>query len=214
MSNNLPIPPLVPLPVDVRPRLGETTVNYVQRLARANHLKPSELIRILAPPPHSVGQKPALKRVAWASGRSPEVLALTLVDASPAYLPIWTKPDLRLRRHASLTHDGFNKTGLINHEASWSKQSLRQIAHRWQIPLWLLKRILSPRFPNERPVPRPTMPEDTHQRLKDHYARGLTATQSWRSFLDDHETWLTLSAVTQLYLSFQDSTSIKPRRTN
>jgi hypothetical protein len=40
------------------------------------------------------------------------------------------------------------------------------------------------------------------------------ATQSWRSFLDDHDTWLTLSAVTQLYLSFQDSTSIKPRRTN
>ncbi|MGW1093725.1 hypothetical protein ACWD4L_48165 [Streptomyces sp. NPDC002596] len=58
------------------------------------------------------------------------------------------------------------------------------------------------------------MPEDTHQRLKDHYARGLTATQSWRSFLDDHDTWLTLSAVTQLYLSFQNSTSIKPRRTN
>ncbi|MFE7243852.1 hypothetical protein [Streptomyces sp. NPDC057580] len=113
-----------------------------------------------------------------------------------------------------MTHDGFNKTGLIKHEASWSKQSLRQIAHRWQIPLWLLKRILSPRFPNERPVPRPTMPEDTHQRLKDHYARGLTATQSWRSFLDDHDTWVTLSAVTQLYLSFQDSTSIKPRRTN
>jgi hypothetical protein len=212
VSDNLPIPPLVPLPIDVRPRLGETTINYVQRLARANHLKTSELIRILAPPPHTIGQKPALKRVSRASGRSTEVLALTLVDATPAHLPIWTKPDLRLRRHASLTRLGFDKTGLIKHEAGWSKQSLRQIARRWQVPLWLLKRILSPRFPNERPVPRPAMHEDTYQRIKNHYHQGLTATQSWRSFLDDHDTWLTLTTVTKLYLSFQGPTSAKPRR--
>ncbi|MFC7818662.1 hypothetical protein ACFUTR_28985 [Streptomyces sp. NPDC057367] len=211
MNDNLPFPPLVPLPIDVRPRLGETTINYVQRLARANHLKTSELIRILAPPPHTIGQKPALKRVAMASGRSTEVLALTLADATPAHLPVWTKPDLQLRNHASLIGLGFNKTGLIKHEAGGSKQSLRQIAHRWQVPLWLLKRILSPRFPNERPVPRSAMPEDTYQRIKRHYTQGLTATQSWRSFLDDHDTWLTLTTVTKLYLDFASSTPARPR---
>jgi hypothetical protein len=201
VTNKLPIPPLAPLPVDVRPRLGETTINYVQRIARANHLKSSELLRCLAPPPYTIGRKPALQRVAMVSGRSTEVLALTLVDATPAHLPIWTKPDLRLRRHSSLTRDGFDKTGLIKHEAGWSKQSLRQIAHRWRVPLWLLRRILSPRFPNERPVPRPAMPEGYYQRIMDHYHQGLTATQSWRSFLDDHHTWLTLTTVTKLYIT-------------
>jgi hypothetical protein len=101
------------------------------------------------------------------------------------------------------SRSGCTGTGLIKHEAAWSKHSLRQIAHRWRVPLWLLKRILSPRFPNERPVPRPAvLPEVYYQRIKDHYAQGLTATQSWRSFLDDHDTWLTLTTVTKLYLRF------------
>ncbi|MEC3998025.1 hypothetical protein VSR01_32875 [Actinacidiphila sp. DG2A-62] len=101
-----------------------------------------------------------------------------------------------------MTGGGFERTGLIKHEAGWSKQNLRQITLRWQVPLWLLKRILSPRFPNERPVPRPSMPEDYYQTIKDHDAQGLIATLSWRSFLDVHHTWLTLTTITRLYLSF------------
>ncbi|MFF2965046.1 hypothetical protein ACFVT1_40700 [Streptomyces sp. NPDC057963] len=54
-----------------------------------------------------------------------------------------------------------------------------------------------------------TAPEDTYRRIKHHYTQGLTATQSWRSFLDDHDTWLTLTTVTKLYLGFQDSTAAK-----
>ncbi|MFD7408413.1 TniQ family protein [Streptomyces sp. NPDC059866] len=76
--------PLVPLPINVRPRLGETTDHYIQRLARANHLRPSDLLQHLTPPPHKTGRRPQLSRLAALSGRSTEVLAKTLADAGPA----------------------------------------------------------------------------------------------------------------------------------
>ncbi|MEU5341439.1 TniQ family protein [Streptomyces sp. NPDC020766] len=193
--------PLAPLPVDVRPRLGETTVSYIQRLARANHLKASELVRHLAPPPHKTGHRPALVRLAKVCGRSTDVLANTLADATPAHLPVWTKDDLRLRRRVALRSDGFDMTGLIKQDARWNKASLRQIANGRQIPLWGLKRILSPRFPDPNPAARAFMTEDNYRRIKAHYSQGLTATETWRCFLDNHDSWIPLTTITALYIT-------------
>jgi TniQ len=44
-----------PLPVRVRPIVGESAESYIRRLARANHLKPSYLRRHLATPQGSYG---------------------------------------------------------------------------------------------------------------------------------------------------------------
>ncbi|WP_274563347.1 hypothetical protein [Streptomyces spiramyceticus] len=79
------------------------------------------------------------------------------------------------------------------------------------IPLWLLKQILNPRFPDSEPQPRLPMTEDTYLKIKADYLRGLTATESWRSLLDEHNAWFTLTTITKLYISFaQDADTLRP----
>lgn len=51
MTSNQPRP----LPIRVRPVIGENAESYIRRLARANHLKPSYLRRHLATPQGSYG---------------------------------------------------------------------------------------------------------------------------------------------------------------
>lgn len=69
----------------------------------------------------------------------------------------------------ALRNNGFDATGLIKRDARWNKGSLRQIAGKWNIPLWLLKRILSPRFPDPNPAERAFMTEGNYRRIKTHY---------------------------------------------
>ncbi|MFF2852114.1 TnsA-like heteromeric transposase endonuclease subunit [Streptomyces sp. NPDC058001] len=79
MNSELP-PRFAPLPVRLRPCLGESANSYIRRLARANHLKPSFLHCYLCGPPQWFG-KPLLEHLATAAGRSPEVLERALADA-------------------------------------------------------------------------------------------------------------------------------------
>jgi hypothetical protein len=58
------------------------------------------------------------------------------------------------------------------------------------MPLWGLKRILSPRFPDPQPPARAFMTEDNYRRIKTHYSQGLTPPETWRYFLDNHDTWI------------------------
>jgi hypothetical protein len=91
--NNVPDERLVPLPILVRPRSGETTGSYIRRLARANHLRPSYLHGFLAGPPTWFG-RPRLERLAvypdaplrCCQRRSP----------TPAPLPVSEKPEKEL----------------------------------------------------------------------------------------------------------------------
>ncbi|MFF8609501.1 hypothetical protein ACF06X_26590 [Streptomyces sp. NPDC015346] len=93
-------------------------------------------------------------------------------------------------------------TGLIKQDARWNKDSLRQIANSRQIPPWGLKRILSPRFPDPQPTSRPFMSEDNCRKIEIYYSQGLTAKETWHCFLDDHDTWITLTTITALYIRF------------
>jgi len=45
---------LQPLPIAARPRAGEGVESYIQRLARANHLRPSYLRRLLLHNPYAL----------------------------------------------------------------------------------------------------------------------------------------------------------------
>lgn len=201
MTDHLPLP-LAPLPINVRPRLGETTDHYIQRLARANHLRPSDLLQHLTPPPHKTGRRPQLSRLAALSGRSTEILTKTLADAGPAAEP--TPSDLRLQHHPALNDNGHNITSLIKHNARRNKNGLRQIADTWKIPLWLLRRVLSPRFPDPKPPLRASMTDDTYRTIWEHYVRGATPTQTWHSLLDDHVDWIPLPTVTRLFIRFSE----------
>jgi hypothetical protein len=92
-------------------------------------------------------------------------------------------------------------TGLIKQDARWNKASLRLIAKSWQIPLWGLKRILSPRFADPNPPARAFMTEDNYRRIKPYCSQGLTATETWRCFLDNHDSWIPLTTITALYIT-------------
>lgn len=80
MNSELP-PRFAPLPVRLRPCLGESANSYIRRLARANHLKPSFLHCYLSGPPQWFA-KPLLENLAMVAGRSPEALERALADAN------------------------------------------------------------------------------------------------------------------------------------
>ncbi|MFI8872227.1 TniQ family protein [Streptomyces sp. NPDC055243] len=80
MKSELP-PRYAPLPIRVRPCLGESTNSYIRRLARANHLHPSFLHCYLCGPPQWFG-RPLLENLATTAGHSPEALERALADAN------------------------------------------------------------------------------------------------------------------------------------
>lgn len=80
MNSELP-PRFAPLPVRLRPCLGEATNSYIRRLARANHLEPSFLHCYLSGPPQWFA-RPLLENLAVAAGRSPQALERALADAN------------------------------------------------------------------------------------------------------------------------------------
>ena len=100
-----------------------------------------------------------------------------------------------------MRNNGFDATGLIKQNARWNKGNLRQIADKWKIPLWHLKRLLSPRFPDPNPAGRAFTTEDNYLRIKTYYSQGLTTTETWRYFLDNHDTWIPLTTITALYIA-------------
>ncbi|MDG9695277.1 hypothetical protein QC281_34930 [Streptomyces sp. DH17] len=76
-----PFEVLRPLPVRIRPELGETADTYICRLASANHLKPSYLHCFIAGPSLWFG-KPRLDRLAALAGRTREDLQRCFADPS------------------------------------------------------------------------------------------------------------------------------------
>ncbi|MFE5588169.1 hypothetical protein [Kitasatospora sp. NPDC056531] len=182
--------PLAPLPINVRPRLGEATVHYVQRLAHANHLKPTYLLRVLARPTPSRRVGVDLERLATLSGRSTDILKITLADAAPPGLPVETPTTVRLERIAARKgrHRSFNVVGQVRQNARRSKGTLRQLSNEWDIPRWLIKRILSPAFPDRPPAIRLSITERTHATLLACYEQGMTPGQAWTDLLDNHDT--------------------------
>ncbi|KEF03249.1 MULTISPECIES: TniQ family protein [Streptomyces] len=195
--------PLAPLPINVRPRLGETTIHYVQRLARANHLKPSYLLSILTMPSNTKTGRVKLDRLATLSGRTTDVLKNTLADTAPARptrVYIHTKATIRIEQTASskARSHGFNIVGQIKEDARRNKGTLRQIADKWGLPRWLIRRILSPHFP-ERTSARSTLSERLYSQLVGYHEQGKTAYQAWHDLFDNQDTWVPVSSLQQRF---------------
>jgi hypothetical protein len=73
--------PLPPLPIPVRPTAGESVNSYINRLARANHLRPSALQTYLRAPGGSMSV--SISRLAAISGRTTAALTHALAVQGP-----------------------------------------------------------------------------------------------------------------------------------
>lgn len=84
------------LPIDVRPRIGESVEGYIRRLARANHLRPSYLylyLYLCTPQYHSGTLQPEL--LAQITGRPLSALERVLPALRPQKPAVSARPPAR-----------------------------------------------------------------------------------------------------------------------
>ncbi|MEU4031140.1 hypothetical protein [Streptomyces anulatus] len=205
MTGTLP-KTLPSLPVNVRPRLGESTVHYIQRLAHANHLEPTHLLNILNGPFAARSASAVdVSKLATLSACSTTTLKITLADIGPPLLPVNTPATIRLARLATekSSRRSSNIIGQIKLDALRNKGSLRQIADTWGLPRWLIKKILSPSFPDMNPIARAAhLSHEHYSLLTSHYDQGATPGQAWRDLINNHDTWLANNAVQRQFTMF------------
>jgi hypothetical protein len=179
---------LARLPVNVRPQLGESTDSYIRRLARANHLKPSYLHCFLCGPPFWLG-KPQIERLAAVSGRSTEVLQHALSDASSPRGRAKPNPRaLRLHQHKALTRHGVDLAVLIQHDALDASMPIRAISEEWEVPRWLVRRVLTSSIFPERSTRRRrnALDAEAKELVTSMITKGTGATEIWTELMDTH----------------------------
>jgi TniQ protein len=96
---------LSPLPMQVRPNLGEGLASYIRRLARTNHLPPKELASFIFPEGNSAAD---LDSLAQLTNRTVDALRRALVDAPGRAAPLQGKdslfPTMVDRKLTNLSH--------------------------------------------------------------------------------------------------------------
>jgi hypothetical protein len=179
------------LPIDVRPRVGESVEGYIRRLARANHLRPSYLYQHLCIPQHHNGTlQPGL--LAEITGRPLTVLervmpALCPHPPAPAPPPkrLSTKSLDRIRIYAAIRRDA---------ETGHSIRALAALHH-------VHRRTVCHALTGLAPAPRKQLPR--RRRAVDHVrahidammAQGLNAREIWEKIFDDHDTGISYSSI-------------------
>jgi hypothetical protein len=191
MNSELP-PRFAPLPVRLRPCLGESTDSYIRRLARANHLKPSFLHCYLSGPPLWFG-KPLLEHLATVTGQSPEALERALADADSPHGKNRPRPRFPRKNPFAWRHDLARR---IAQEALKGMQ-VRILAKRHNL------RCRDVRFALE--TPRPTTSETSQitdpirgelaDLVESMIGRGLNGRQIWTELMDCHEYSVTYGSI-------------------
>lgn len=134
---------LAQLPIQAAPRLGEGIDSYVRRLARANHLKPSYLHSVLSGPPFGF-LKPRIELLAAVTGRPRENLEQALSDVGMGRHRYRTGP-----RRAHLAQNGLSPHEQLRNAARDEGLTIRDIANRYQLPRWLVRKALT----SDKPLP-------------------------------------------------------------
>lgn len=191
MNSELP-PRFAPLPVRLRPCLGESANSYIRRLARANHLKPSFLHCYLCGPPQWFG-KPLLENLVTASGHSPEALERALADAKS--LGGTSRPRRRLPRKNPFTWRQ-DLARSIAQEALRGTQ-ISTLAKRYHLRCWDVRFALE--------IPRLTTTETgpaTHpvtgelaDLIENMISRRLNGRQIWTDLMDHHDYLVTYDSI-------------------
>ncbi|MFE0680595.1 hypothetical protein ACFW17_07295 [Streptomyces sp. NPDC058961] len=191
MNSELP-PRFAPLPVRLRPCLGESANSYIRRLARANHLKPSFLHCYLCGPPQWFG-KPLIEHLAATSGHAPEALERALADANA--LGGANRPRRRLPRKNPFA---WRQTlaRRIAQEALTGAQ-IGTLAKRYSLRRWDIRFALE--------TPRLTTPEtgpltdvitgDLADLIENMISRKLNGRQIWTELMDHHDYLVTYDSV-------------------
>lgn len=175
--------PAAPLPMRVRPHLGESTENYIRRLAKANHLRPSALHAIACGPPNWTG-KPRPDRLAVLTGHPADHLNLALTDAVvPRRRTTVTGQYQRLPRGAYLLYRAIRKDA----EAGLS---LRSLAERHGVSQRTVRAALTAAMPPARERPSryrktPVIASVRHIVIP-MISRNVSAKDIWKTLMDDH----------------------------
>ncbi|MER7408090.1 hypothetical protein ABT373_37935 [Streptomyces sp. NPDC000070] len=191
MNSELP-PQFAPLPVRLRPYLGESTDCYIRRLARANHLKPSFLHCYLSGPPLWFG-KPLLEHLATVSGHPPEALEHALADADSRRGKNKPHPRLPRKNPFAWRHD---LARLITQEALKGVQ-IRTLAKCYNV------RCRDVRFALEAPSKITAEASELTDPVRGELAdlvenmigRGLNGRQIWTELMDRHEYSITYGSI-------------------
>jgi hypothetical protein len=179
--------PLAPLPVQVRPRHGETASSYIRRLARANHLRPSYLRSLICSPPHrgAIRADP----LATLSGRSPESLRHSLAGLERR---AGTGPPQLARTRQPAAEDAGNFEAIRREAAADPTVPVRVLAARHQVSRRTVLQALTPPSSAEGnphpPWPGPVL--DPLRELIDTWLTeepGLSGYKIWERLLDEHD---------------------------
>ncbi|MEV8307176.1 hypothetical protein AB0P36_07365 [Streptomyces flavidovirens] len=191
MNSELP-PRFAPLPVRLRPCLGESANYYIRRLARANHLKPSFLHCYLCGPPQWFG-KPLLENLATVAGHSPEALERALADANA--LGGTNRPRRRLPRKNPFTrHQGLAQR--VAQEALKGTQ-IRTLAKRYNLRSWDVRFALeTPHLTTAEtgPLTDPVTGE-LADLVESMISRKLNGRQIWTELMDHHDYLVTYDSI-------------------
>ncbi|WP_035839068.1 TniQ family protein [Kitasatospora azatica] len=179
-------PPLRPLPVRVRPHLGEGTDSYLRRLARGNHLKPSYLNSLVCP--KSRHGKPDIALLAQLADRSATDLRRALADAPGKARPAEPQP---VSGEPSLHDvDLLLLTSALQDEGI----PLRLAAQRRGLDPKTVRKALQQQEP--RRFSRRVPGWEVRRNLIDAMAtEGLPTAEIWARMMDDHDTPLTYNGI-------------------
>ena len=197
-------PTLRPLPVRVAPRLGEGTDNYLRRLARANHLKPSYL-NTLASPRSNTG-RPDITLLAQLAARRPADLRRALADAPGKPLPEQREP----AGQPEPPEDDFQRRIDLLFAYSDLRKGipLRIIARRYKLHPRELRQSVQRQPP--RRLTRVIPDNDTQRRrIRALAGAGRSTAYIWARMMDDHDTPLTNAAISDFLRRGRRSTATR-----
>ncbi|MFE2938520.1 hypothetical protein ACFXKG_05505 [Streptomyces sp. NPDC059255] len=191
MNSELP-PRLAPLPVRLRPCLGESTDSYVRRLARANHLRPSFLHCYLSDPPLWFG-KPLLEHLATVTGHSPEALERTLANADSPQRKNRPRPRIPRKNPFAWRHDLARR---IAQEALKGTQ-VRLLAKRYNLRCSDIRLALETARPaiSETSLMASPVRGELADLVESMIGRGLNGRQIWTELMDHHEYSVTYGSI-------------------
>ncbi|MDX3180595.1 hypothetical protein PV334_04885 [Streptomyces sp. ME02-7008A-1] len=191
MKSELP-PRYAPLPVRLRPCLGESANSYIRRLARANHLKPSFLHCYLCGPPQWFG-RPLLENLATTAGHSPEAHERALADANSLGRINRSRRRLPRRNPFAWHQDLAHRIALDARNGT----QIRTLAKRYNLRSWDVRFALeTPRLTTSEtgPLTEPVtgVLADTVESM---IGRGLNGRQIWAELMDHHEYSITYGSI-------------------
>ena len=187
-----------PLPRQIRPRPGETVGSFVDRLARANHLRPSHLRRFLRNNPNTpYGGSTNPARLAALTGRKPAILSRAFQP------PTLGRPTTPIRRLTNKRHRRQREKpelfAEIRDAANEPDISIRALASRFQVHRRTIRQALTAPTPQTRkkPVRQSHALNGLLQHIDAilHADPDIPAGHIWERLIDEHHATMSYSTL-------------------